>query len=178
MQTRPVAVLSLHPRDPHYTPKDTLTLPHHERTLRRKVLTCDDGLQIAFDLPKAVTLGHHDLIALENGSHVLSVAAPEPCHEIVPSGRAGRPNLAELAWHLGNRHARVQIVLPPRADPAVDREGREPTDATRRGRILIARDPVLARMAEGMGAAVREVTEPFEPIVGAYHAHGHSGHSH
>ena len=175
MEPRPVAVLSLHAWDPHHTPKDTLTLPHHERTLRRNVLTCDGGLRIAFDLPKAETLGHRDLIALENGSYVLSVAAPEPCHEIVPSGSAGWHNLAELAWHLGNRHARVQIFQPTHAGRADNHEDWKAPDPARRGRILISHDPVLARMVEGMGAAVREVIEPFEPMGGAYHAHGDEG---
>ena len=174
MEARPVRVKGLHPYDPHFTPADTLTLPHHERTLRRRALTCDRGLRIVFDLPKSVTLGHRDLIALETGSCVLSVAAPEPCHEIVPSGSAGWPDLAALAWHLGNRHALVQIVSPTHPELATDHDDWQTPDPARRGRILVARDPVLARMVRGLGATVREVVEPFEPIRGAYHAHEHA----
>ena len=64
--------------------------------------------------------------------------------------------LAALAWHLGNRHTPAQIE---------------------RDRILVARDLVLARMLEGLGATLREVEEPFEPVRGAYHSHNH-GHAH
>ena len=42
-----------------------------------------------------------------------------------------------------------------------------------RSRILIRRDHVIRAMLEGLGATVREVIERFQPVHGAYHAHGH-----
>ncbi len=59
--------------------------------------------------------------------------------------------LRHLAWHLGNRHLAAQI----------DED-----------RILIRRDHVIRAMLEGLGATVTEVIERFQPVHGAYHAHG------
>ena len=70
-------------------------------------------------------------------------------------------HLAELAWHIGNRHLAAAIEAP---------------------RILILRDHVIKAMLEGLGADVREVREPFSPLGGAYsggHGHRHEhGHAH
>ena len=59
------------------------------------------------------------------------------------SGRATRVHLAELAWHIGNRHLAAAI---------------EPD------RILILRDHVIKAMLEGLGATVADTVEPFEPL--------------
>lgn len=136
-------------------PDATLTLDHAARHLRRARLTCDDGGIVVVDLPEAAHLAHGDRLVLEDGRAVEVRAAVEPLLEIVP----GDGNtVATLAWHLGNRHVPAQIE----AD-----------------RILVGRDPVLARMLEGLGARLREVDEPFEPVRGAYHSHGHAhGHDH
>ena len=136
---------------------DSLTLDHAARHVRRKAFTCDGGTRIALDLPDAVQLRDGDLLALDDGGTILVRAAPERLIEIATADPA---RLAILAWHIGNRHAPAQVEA---------------------GRILIAHDAVLGRMLESMGAAVREVSEPFEPERGAYHSHGHShsgGHSH
>ena len=65
-------------------------------------------------------------------------------------------HLAELAWHIGNRHLAAAIEAE---------------------RILILRDHVIKAMLEGLGAAVSDVVEPFNPLGGAYsgdrHSHGH-----
>ncbi len=45
------------------------------------------------------------------------------------------------------------------------------------GRILILRDHVIEDMLIGLGATVRHVREPFQPVRGAYHSGGH-GHAH
>jgi urease accessory protein len=84
---------------------------------------------------------------LDDGRHVEVIAAEEALLEITaPPGR-----LTEIAWHIGNRHVPAQI---------------EP------GRVLVARDHVVREMLLGLGATVREVSEPFEPTRGAYHRHG------
>ncbi len=56
-------------------------------------------------------------------------------------------HLAELAWHIGNRHLAAAIE----AD-----------------RILILRDHVIKAMLEGLGATVTDIVEPFTPVRGAY----------
>ena len=72
-------------------------------------------------------------------------------------------HLAELAWHIGNRHLAAAIE----AD-----------------RILILRDHVIKAMLEGLGATVTDVVEPFTPVRGAYSGHGRTimaithGHDH
>jgi urease accessory protein len=67
-----------------------------------------------------------------------------------------RLHLAELCWHIGNRHLAAQIE---------------------EDRILILRDHVIKAMLEGLGARVTDVVEPFMPLRGAYsgqtHGHGH-----
>ena len=40
-------------------------------------------------------------------------------------------------------------------------------------RILLRRDRIIRAMLEQLGAAVTDVTEPFTPAHGAYHAHEH-----
>ena len=60
-----------------------------------------------------------------------------------------------LAWHLGNRHLPTQLLGD---------------------RLRIRRDHVIAEMAAGLGAEVREIEAPFDPEGGAYgtgHGHGH-----
>ena len=57
--------------------------------------------------------------------------------------------MAQIAWHIGNRHMAAQIE---------------------KKRILVPRDHVAKAMLMGLGAGVRDVTEPFLPMQGAYHA--------
>ena len=127
-----------------------VTLAHDERHLRRKLITLDEGGTVMVDLPEPVLLGNGDRLLLEDGRSVEIVAAPEELYAVVPSGRTP---LRHLAWHLGNRHLPAQIE---------------------ENRILIGRDHVIRGMVEGLGASVEEVVEPFQPVRGAYHGHGHS----
>ena len=67
-------------------------------------------------------------------------------------------HLAELAWHIGNRHLAAAIEAK---------------------RILILRDHVIKAMLEGLGATVTDTVEPFIPMTGAYSGHAaHHGHEH
>ena len=122
-----------------------LTLPSDQRRLRRKVLEVK-GEEILVDLAEPVTLEHFGGLLLEDGRVVEIVAAPEPLLEINPRGGE---HLAQIAWHIGNRHMPAQIE---------------------KKRILVPRDHVAKAMLQGLGADVREVTEPFLPMQGAYHA--------
>jgi len=122
-----------------------LTLPSDQRRLRRKVLTVK-GEEVLVDFPEPVTLEHFGGLQLEDGRIVEIIAAPEPLLEVTPKGAE---HLAQIAWHIGNRHMAAQIE---------------------KKRILVPRDHVAKAMLMGLGAGVREVTEPFLPMQGAYHA--------
>ena len=137
-------------------PFDTITLAHDERRIRRKLLTLPKAGEIYLDFADTITLDHGDRLVLEDGRLIAIHAADEPVYEI--RGRDAA-HIAKLAWHLGNRHLPAQIEEE---------------------RILLLRDHVIRSMLEGLGATVNEITEPFQPVRGAYHSHGgeHQGHGH
>jgi urease accessory protein len=135
-------------------PLDIIALPHDLRHLRRKVLHLSNGEMIMLDLKEPVLLADGDRLILEDGSNVAIAAAAEKLFEITARDRL---HLTELAWHLGNRHLSAQIEDE---------------------RILILRDHVIRKMLEGLGAVVKEVEAPFQPVRGAYHAHGSHSHGH
>ncbi|QBF30589.1 urease accessory protein UreE [Thalassococcus sp. S3] len=138
-----------HAHDP--TPAGRVALDYDARFLRRKVLTLESGEALLVDLPKTTSLGHGGVLLLESGGEVLVTAAAEALLEVTAD------DLTRVAWHIGNRHTPCQIE----AD-----------------RLLIQQDHVIADMLRQLGAATREVTEPFTPEGGAYghgrtHSHAH-----
>jgi urease accessory protein len=132
-------------------PFDLAVLDHEERHLRRRVIQLVHGDKILVDLPDAVQLDNHDVLVLDDGRHAEIIAAEENVYDIRARDAV---HLAELAWHIGNRHLAAQI---------------EPD------RIVILRDHVIKAMLEGLGAKVTEVSDTFHPLRGAYsgHSHGH-----
>jgi urease accessory protein len=147
------AISVLAPGEPHSPPADTVVLPHDGRHLRRKLLHPENGGMVMLDLKETVVLADGDLLGLDDGTCIRVVAAPEDLVEIIPRDRL---HLIELAWHLGNRHLAAQIE---------------------EARVLILRDHVIEDMLRGLGAEIRHVREPFQPVRGAYHSGGH-GHAH
>ncbi len=136
-------------------PFDTVVLESDERHLRRRVLTLKNGGQVLVDLLEPVALQDGDLLALDDGRHVAIVA---PLEEVYDVRATDAVHLAQLAWHIGNRHLPAAI------------EAR---------RIVILRDHVIKDMLEGLGATVTEAMEPFNPLRGAYSGHGaHHDHDH
>ena len=136
-------------------PYASAVLAHDERHLRRRAIETSGGEKVLVDLPEAVALNDRDRLVLEDGRQLEIVAAPEEVYDIRARDAV---HLAELAWHIGNRHLAAAI---------------EPD------RILILRDHVIKAMLEGLGATVSEVSQPFSPVRGAYSGHGHDhGHSH
>lgn len=127
-------------------PFDTLTLDHEARHCRRVRLRTDGGRDLMIDLPHARHLHDGERLVLEDGRRVRVRAAPELVLDIVA------PDLARIAWHLGNRHCPTQILA---------------------GTLRIRADHVLAEMLRGLGCTLVERTAPFEPEHGAYHIHGH-----
>ena len=131
-------------------PFDLAILLHDERHLRRRVIELVHGDKILVDLPEPVALESGDVLVLEDGRHAEIIAGEEAVYDIRPRDTV---HMAELAWHIGNRHLAASI---------------EPD------RILILRDHVIKAMLEGLGAKVTEASEPFEPLRGAYSGgHGH-----
>ncbi|MDF3152307.1 urease accessory protein UreE [Mesorhizobium sp. XAP10] len=135
-------------------PSGRAILAHDERHLRRRAIELADGGKVLVDLPEPVALNDGDRLVLENGGHIEIIAAPEEVYDI--RARDG-VHLAELAWHIGNRHLAAGIEA---------------------GRILILRDHVIKAMLEGLGATVTDVSEPFKPVRGAYSGHGRQSHDH
>lgn len=139
-------------------PDGVAVLAHDERHLRRRVIELADGDKLLVDLPEPANLSGRDRLMLEDGRQVEIVAAEEEVYEIAARDSM---HLAELAWHIGNRHLAAQIE---------------------EARILIPRDHVIKAMLEGLGAKVTDVVAPFSPVRGAYsghdHGHGHGGDDH
>lgn len=137
---------------------DRCVLTYDERFLRRKRLVAEGGTSFVVDLENTTSLDHGDAFLMEDGRLIEVFAAPEALFAVTG------PDMARLAWHIGNRHTPCQIG---------------------RGRLLIQRDPVIGHMLEHLGATVVPVNEPFTPEGGAYghgrthsHEHGHTAHAH
>ncbi|SRR5262249_36832486 len=132
---------------------DRVVLDADERHRRRIVLTGERGTQFLLDLDRAVALKDGDGLVLDDGAIVSVAGKPEPLVEIEAKTP---PDLARLAWHLGNRHTQVQILS---------------------GKLRIRRDPVLEQMVAGLGAKLTAIEAPFDPESGA-HAHAPAAHAH
>lgn len=135
-------------------PFDVAVLAHDERHLRRRVVALAHGDKVLVDLPESAALEHGDLLVLDDGRRAEIVAAEEELLQV--TGWDGL-HLAELCWHIGNRHLAAQIE---------------------KERILILRDHVIKAMLEGLGAVVTEISEPFVPVRGAYSGQSHGHHHH
>jgi urease accessory protein len=121
-----------------------LSLPYEQRQKRWLHSHLVSGEQVALRLRRGETLRGGDLLAAPDGGAIEVTAAPEKVlHVEYPSPL----ELARAAYHLGNRHAAVQLG---------------------NGFLRIIEDPVLAEMLQGLGAKVTRIEAPFEPEVGAY----------
>src|SRR6266849_138122 len=130
---------------------DRVMLDADERHRRRITLTGERGTRFLLDLPQATALRDGDGLVLDDGSIVRVAGKPEP---LVESAAVEPHDLARLAWHIGNRHADLQVVGD---------------------RLRIRRDHVLEDMLRGLGARLTPVEAPFDPEPGAY---GHPHHDH
>jgi urease accessory protein len=132
-----------------------IALPFEQRQKSRLRASVDGGEEIGLFLERGSVLHGGDFLQADDGRVVRVVAAAEELLEI----RCADPEaLARAAYHLGNRHAPVQVGS---------------------GWLRIAADEVLAAMLRGQGASVTPLTAPFEPEPGAYggarHAHAFDG---
>ncbi|KRS14060.1 urease accessory protein UreE [Roseovarius atlanticus] len=131
-------------------------LTYEDRFFRRRKLTVEEGWSIIADFEQTVSLNDGDALETMEGLLVRIVAAPEALLAVTG------PDLARLAWHIGNRHTPCQIEAE---------------------RLLIRDDPVIAHMLAHLGATTIKVTEAFRPEGGAYghgrtHSHEHGASAH
>lgn len=134
-------------------PVTALTLPLEQRVKARLRVVLDDGREAGLFLDRGPILRDGDLLRAEDDSVIMVRAAPEPV-SVVKTDDAHL--LARACYHLGNRHAPLQI---------------QP------GEIRYQRDHVLDDMLRGLGLMPEFAELPFEPEPGAYGEHG-SGHAH
>jgi urease accessory protein len=128
---------------------DRVVLNADDRHRRRVVLTGERGTRFLLDLPHATVLQDGDGLVLDDGSIVCVSSGVEPLAEI--EGYSDR-DLIRLAWHLGNRHAVVEILG---------------------NKLRIRRDHVLEDMVVGLGGLVTDVQAAFEPEISGPGHHGH-----
>lgn len=122
-----------------------VVLSFEQRQRSRLRVKLASGDEVAFVLPRGEVRRAGDRIAATDGRVFEVVPAPERLLHVES------PELARVAYHLGNRHVAVQI-----GD----------------GFLRIAEDHVLEHMLEHLGAKVTRVEAPFEPESGAYqHSH-------
>ncbi len=130
---------------------DKVTLDYDARFVRRKRIITESGASVMVDLAETTSLMPGDALRLTSGRLIEIAAAEEPV--VLIKG----PNLARLAWHIGNRHTPCQV---------------EPSH------LLIRRDHVLEAMLTKLGAEIAFAILPFHPEGGAY-GHGRTlGHDH
>ncbi len=85
-----------------------------------------------------------DLLLLDDGTSVEVAATPEALVQFRLAGVAG---LAQLAWHLGDRHVAVQV---------------QPN------RIRVQRDLAVETLLRSRGAKLTMIDAPFEPEGDSY----------
>lgn len=128
-----------------------LALPFELRQKSRLRTAVESGEEIGLFLDRGTLLRGGDWLVADDGRIVRVVAADE---DLMEARCADGEGLARVAWHLGNRHAAVEVGA---------------------GWLRFAADEVLAAMLRGLGATVTHVRAPFEPEGGAYaggpHAH-------
>ncbi|MBF0260316.1 MAG: urease accessory protein UreE [Magnetococcales bacterium] len=107
-----------------------------------------DGTAVTIALPHGTQLRHGDRLQDDDGRVIGIEAAPEPLLRVIALSPLA---LTRAAYHLGNRHAMIQL----------QGEG-----------LLLPEDPILEAMLAGLGCLVTRVRLPFEPERGAY-AHAH-----
>ena len=129
-----------------------LNLTYDLRQKCRFTTALSSGEDVAVVLPRGGVLRNADLLRTDDGRTVRVVAAKEHLLRVTADNAQA---LARAAYHLGNRHAALQV--------GVDF-------------LQLPYDHVLADMLRGLGAMVTEIVAPFEPESGAYgggHHHAH-----
>lgn len=113
-------------------------------------MTDDSGSDFLLDLPEARVLADGDGLQLSDGGWIAVRAAPEAVADIAGTDAE---NMIRIVWHIGNRHAPVQILAG--------------------GILRIQDDHVLVAMVEGLGGRILRHRAAFHAEGGAYAAGGH-----
>ena len=132
-------------------PTDTVHLTFEARSKSRLLLRLDSGDEAALIVERGRLLRGGDRVRTQEGREVEIIAAEEALLEACAEDPVV---LAKAAYHLGNRHVAVQVMV---------------------NRLRFLNDHVLGEMVRGLGLAVVAIQAPFEPEGGAYghhHAHG------
>jgi urease accessory protein len=138
--------------DPAAPAADELVLTFEQRSRSRLHALLASGEPIGLVLPRGSLLRDGDRLATDDGRVIAVRAADE---EVIEAHCDDPYQLVRVAYHLGNRHAAVQIGA---------------------GFVRFAADPVLGTLCERLGARLVRRQSPFEPEAGAY-AGGHHAHS-
>jgi urease accessory protein len=130
-----------------------LSLPFELRQKRWLNTALVSGEEVALRLPRGATLRGGDLLMASDCRVIEVIAAAE---RVVHVACATACELAQAAYHLGNRHVPLQI-----GD----------------GFLRLSENHVLEEMLRGLGAKLSIIEAPFEPESGAYaRAHSHDDH--
>ncbi|MDR3439796.1 urease accessory protein UreE [Telmatospirillum sp.] len=133
----------------------TITLAWADRHRRRLAMTDDAGDDFLLDLPEATLLGDGDGLELADGGWIAVRAAAEAVADIHCTDAEA---LVRVAWHIGNRHAPLQILAG--------------------GGLRILDDHVLVAMVTGLGGRVERRDAPFQAEGGAYASASHQPEHH
>ena len=145
---------------PHWD--EELEMTFEQRSKARLRTMVRSGEEIGIFLPRGGVLRDGDFLRADDGRVVRVCAAAE---ELMEARCSDPALLARAAYHLGNRHASVQVLS---------------------GAVRFPADTVLAQMLDGLGIGVNVVHQSFDPEPGAYgggsHQHSaearHSGRIH
>lgn len=138
---------------PHGAIVGTLALSFEERQRSRYKTRLESGEEAWLLLPRGRIVRGGDVLLASDDRAVRVLAKPEALMEARTSDAL---TLARAAYHLGNRHAHVEV-------------GRD--------YLRVVRDRVYRDMLHGLGLEVHDIDAPFEPEAGAYAA-GHAHHAH
>ncbi|MDR1658049.1 MAG: urease accessory protein UreE [Deltaproteobacteria bacterium] len=116
-----------------------LKLDFQKRRLGRQRVRLEDGTEAALFLPRGLTLKTGDLLSAEDGRLVRIESSPQP---VVTACGDDWLTLARAAYHLGNRHAAVEI-----------------------GHLSLSfePDPALEAICRSLGLKISTEQKPFEP---------------
>lgn len=135
-----------------------LTLIYADRCKSRlRARLDDDGQEVGIFLPRGTILRGGQMLQANDGKLIEIIAAPEELMRVraAPDAKNPRLELLRAAYHLGNRHIPIQILVQ---------------------HLLLERDAVLSQMLTHLGLCVDLVVAAFEPEAGAYgggHRHDH-----
>jgi urease accessory protein len=135
-------------------PRAYLRMDFDSRQKVRSRVVATNGEVVGIHIHRGSVLKDGDCLSGSDGAVFMVRAAGEALSVVsCPTPL----DLARAAYHLGNRHVRLQIEI---------------------GRISYQSDHVLDEMVKNLGFQVEQGVLPFEPEPGAYHRTEEHAHSH